>query len=496
MRYGYLKFRGEAYANVPLSITPVTGAATQSQTTLHEDMKNGSSVVNTISNQLSEYFTAVYSYDDRYVVNLNARLDASNRFGQDQNKRFNPTFSLGGKWRIGEEPFMDFADNWYDMFDISFSYGWRGNAVTAVSPYLIAQDGGIHDYFHQYYLTIQSLPYPDLGWERTRDFNVGVSFSFFKGRLSADFNYYDKLSSVLSSHDIPVEYGDVNAYIDGSIMKNRGYEFIISATPVRTEDWTWSLSFNTSHERNVVENNNRINSPEDYLTGAAIVPGEAYGTFWAYDFAGLDHETGRPLFNKTDERQPEFKDFLVKAGCTEPDLYGGINTSLRYRNFHLRAAFAISVGAQGWLPSFYASSGMPRPESNVPRYMADRWRQPGDETHTTIPSIPAGNPNDLYTTLYYGDDGLSSHYSSIYEMYNRSTARIADTGFLRCRSISLQYDLPKDFINKLGMINAYVSASLTNPFVIAFDKRWEGRDPETMTWPARRTFSIALNLSF
>ena len=128
--------------------------------------------------------------------------------------------------------------------------------------------------------------------------------------------------------------------------------------------------------------------------------------------------------------------------------------------------------------------------------MADRWRQPGDEAHTTIPSIPAGNPNDLYTTLYYGDDGLSSQYSSIYEMYNRSTARIADTGFLRCRSISLQYDLPKDFINKLGMINAYVTASLTNPFVIAFDKRWEGRDPETMTWPARRTFSIALNLSF
>lgn len=496
MRYGYLRFRGETYANVPTTITPMPGVANSMQTTLHEDMKNGSSVVNTISNQLSEYFTAVYSYDDRYVVNINARLDASNRFGQDQNKRFNPTFSLGGKWRIGEEPFMDFADNWYDMFDISFSYGWRGNAVTAVSPYLIAKDGGLHTYFHQYYLTIQSLPYPDLGWERTRDINLGVSFSFFKGRLSADFNYYDKYSSVLSSHDIPVEYGDVNAYIDGSIMKNRGYEFIISATPVRTEDWTWSLSFNTSHERNSVENNNRINSPEDYLSGAAIVPGMAYGTFWAFDFAGLDHETGRPTFNGTEESQADFKDFLVVGGCTEPDLYGGINTSLRYKSFHLRAAFAVSFGAQGWLPSFYASSGMPRPESNVPRYMFNRWRQPGDEEHTTIPSIPAGNPNDLYTTLYYGDDGKSSYYSSIYEMYNKSTARIASTDFLRCRSISLQYDLPKNFVNRIGLMNAYVTASLTNPFVVAFDKRWEGRDPETMTWPARRTFSISLNLSF
>ncbi len=495
MRYGYLKYRGEAYANVPTSITPVTGANSQ-ETTLHEDMKNGSSVVNTISNQLSEYFTAVYSYDDRYVVNMNARLDASNRFGQDQNKRFNPTFSLGGKWRIGEEPFMDFAENWYDMFDISFAYGWRGNAVTAVSPYLIAQDGGIHDYFHQYYLTIKSLPYPDLGWERTRDWNAGVSFSFFKGRLSADFNYYDKYSSVLSSHDIPVEYGDLNAYIDGSIMKNRGYEFIISATPVRTKDWTWSLSFNTSREHNTVENNNRINSPEDYLTGAAIVPGESYGTFWAFDFTGLDHETGHPTFNNMDETPEDFREFLVKAGCTEPDIYGGINTSLRYKNLHLRAAFAISLGAQGWLPSYYATSGMPRPEVNVPRYMFDRWREPGDELYTDIPAIPEGNTNATYVTLYYGDDGTSQYNTSIYTMYNQSTARIANTDFIRCRSISLQYDLPKDFVNRIGMINAYVTATLTNPFVVAFDKRWEGRDPETMSWPTRRTFSISLNLSF
>ena len=74
-------------------------------------------------------------------MNFNARLDASNRFGQDENKKFNPSLSIGVKWRIGNEPFMAWASSWYDMFDISFSYGWRGNAVEAVSPYLIAKDG-------------------------------------------------------------------------------------------------------------------------------------------------------------------------------------------------------------------------------------------------------------------------------------------------------------------------------------------------------------------
>lgn len=85
-------------------------------------------------------------------MNFNARLDASNRFGQDENKKFNPSLSIGVKWRIGNEPFMAWASSWYDMFDISFSYGWRGNAVEAVSPYLIAKDGGLNKYFQQYTL--------------------------------------------------------------------------------------------------------------------------------------------------------------------------------------------------------------------------------------------------------------------------------------------------------------------------------------------------------
>ncbi len=495
LRYGYLRYRGETFATVPSrsDLHKVTGNVPT--TDFHEDMRQGTSVVNTRNNTLSEYFTAVYSYDNRYVLNLNGRLDASNRFGQDENHRFNPSVSFGAKWRIGEEPWMDWAHSWYDMFDISFSYGWRGNAVTAVSPYLIAKDGGIHAYFKQYYLTVVTLPYPDLGWEKTRDWNLGVDFSFFDGRLSAGFNYYNKNSKVLSSQEVGAEYGVSSAYIDGTVMKNYGYELIISATPVRTKDWTWSLSFNTSKDYNRVENNNLINTPSDYLTGTAIVKGKPYGTIYAYDFAGLDPENGRPMFNNLEKEETpvDFKDYLVEAGCTEPDIAGGISTSLRYKNFHLRAQFAISLGAQAYLPDYFASSGAPRPEKNVPTYMFDRWRVSGDELRTDIPSIPAGNPNDLNVTLDYNN---TSYWASLYDMYNRSTARIADTDFIRCRSISLQYDVDKSFLSRLGIRNAYVTASLTNPFFIALDSKWDGRDPETASWPARRSLSLSLNLTF
>ena len=492
-RYGYLYFRGEAFADVPTDWTAAPGL-NKNPRRLHQDMTNSSKIINTVSNQVSEYLTAVYSYDQRYVLNLNARMDASNRFGQDANHRFNPAFSAGLKWRIGNEPWMRWAQSWYDMFDISFSYGWRGNAVEAVSPYLIATDAGLHTYYNQYVLNIHSLPYPDLGWEKTNEWNLGLDFSFLNGRLSAGVSIYDRTSHVLASRQVPAEYGIENAYITGTTMGNSGYELTVSCSPIRTKDWTWSLSFNTSQTRNEIDNSQRVNSREDYISGSAIVTGEPYGTFYAYKFAGLSHNDGRPIIefpegNDWDVSNP--LNYLVKAGSTIPDVQGGIGTTLRWRRLSFTTSLLISLGAEGWLPEFYATSGAPRPEQNVPRYMLNRWRRPGDELTTTIPSIPDGNPTKLYMYIPTGET------MNPYAMYNRSNARVASRDYIRCRTISARYEFRRDWIKQhLHLSNMYVSASMTNPFFIAFDSAWDGRDPETSEWPQRRSYSLSLNVSF
>ena len=492
LRYGYLYYRGEKFATVPKEVTQVSGLY-KNNVDLHERMRAAASVTNTKSNTLSEYFTLVYSYDDRYVINLNTRLDASNRFGQDKNKRFNPSFSLGGKWRIGNEPFMSWASNWYDMFDISVSYGWRGNAVTAVSPYMIATDGGLSSYSKQYTLKLKSLPYPDLGWEKTNDWNVAFDFSFFKGRLAAGFSFYNKISHVLSSREVSVENGVTTAYIDGTKMGNRGYELYASATPVRMKDFTWSVSFNTSKVWNKLKNSERENTRDDYINGEALVEGEPYGTFYAYKFSGLDPENGYPTFEYMDiEPTSNDLDYLVKVGCKEPDISGGINTAFRYKRLHLRMNFAFSIGAQEFLQAFFASAGAPSPEQNAPRYLFKRWRKPGDEKITNIPSIPSGNATRMNVQLPTESNVLLSSYT----MYNSSDIRVADTDFIRCRSISLQYYLPEHWLTKIGIRQMSFSASLSNPFFIAFDKKWEGRDPETADWPARKTVSCALSINF
>lgn len=490
MRYGYLYYRGEKFATVPKSVTAVDGLR-ENTNDLHENMRAGSTVTTTTSNTLSEYLTLVYSYQQRYVLNFNARLDASNRFGQDENKKFNPSWSLGMKWRIGNEPFMAWASSWYDMFDVSFSYGWRGNAVQAVSPYMIASDGGLDSYFQQYTLKLKSLPYPNLGWEKTEDWNLGIDFSFFQGRVSAGLSFYNKISRVLASRNVVIENGVENAYVDGTKMKNKGYELYVSVTPVKTKDFSWSLSFNTSKVKNSIRENERVNTRLDYIQGNAIVENEKYQTFYAYAFEGLDAENGRPLFKYMDVEDTENDlDYLVKVGCREPDITGGISTSLRYRKWCLRANFAMSFGAKTFLPTFFAASGAPAPERNAPRYLFKRWRKPGDENITNIPSIPAGNPNSMSTTLPTGEK------LNPYDMYNQSDLRVAKTDFIRCRMISLHYYLPSGWLKKIGIRQSSFSLSLSNPFFIAFDEKWDGRDPETANWPARRTASCSLSFSF
>lgn len=487
-RYGYLHYRGESFAPVPAAPIMLGGG---SPTNLLEAMRMNSRIVNQESNYLSEYFSAVYSFDSRYIFNFNARLDASNRFGQDENKRFQPTWSVGGRWRIANEKFLRSA-KWLNSFDFSATYGYQGNAVEAVSPYLIATDGGLSNLFKQYTLSIKSLPYPSLGWEKTKSWNLGLDYSMWNGRFNATANWYRKISNILASRQIPVENGMNSATVFGSQMENTGYDLIISVIPIRTKDFMWQFSVNTGLARNVLKENERVNTKDDYLNGTAIVNGQSYSTFYSYAFAGLDPGNGRPTFHNLDIKPTENPlDYLVKSGKLEPDFTGGFNTMFRYKNISFYAQFAMAFGSQKRLPTYYNATGAPTPDQNVPRILNDRWQKPGDEKYTNIPSIPAGNINRMGLSL---PDGLSG--VSPYALFNQSDYMVADADFIRCRQLSVNYEFQQQLLNRLHVKRLSTSLSLTNPFLVAFDETWRGYDPETGGWPARRTMSLSFNMTF
>ena len=492
LRYGYLPDRGETFATPPLTYLDPYGDEIG-----NSDIQNGSaSVLNRKENTLSEYASAIYTYDDRYVVNVNARVDASNRFGQDKNKRFEPTWSVGVKWRATNEKVL-YDVWWLNNMDIYASFGYQGNAVTSVSPYLIAYDNGLDTRYNEFTLRMKSLPYPDLGWEKTRTYNIGVDASLLKGRLNMTFNYYRKSSDVLSSRAIPYENGTENGIVSGSTMKNYGYDLVIDVVPMRTPNFTWQLSLNTGVAHNSVDKNKRVNTLNDYLSGECIVDGEPYSTFYSYKFAGLNPENGHPTFEYMDvEGASGPIDYLVKSGKFVPDFSGGLNTMFKYKGWSLYALFAVQWGGYGRLPEYYSGAtdtnpGLPRPEENVSRDLKKRWKQPGDEKHTNIPSLPGTGYEDMKLPA----TATSTVYNSnLYHMYNMSDERVAKTDFVRCRSISLSYEFGKDCLEKLSIQRMQLKASMTNPFLWVRDKDWNGLDPETGNWPARRVASLSLQI--
>ncbi len=426
-RYGYLKDRGETFIKLPLTYSDLAWEGDL----LDNDLAQGEAMVlNKIDNKLSEYISAVYTYDGRYVLNASARLDASNRFGQDKNKRFAPTWSVGVKWRVAAERF---AKNlwWLNNLDLIASYGFQGNAVESVSPYLIAKDGGVNEYYNAYLLNISSLPYPDLGWEKTKTYNFGVDAALLDGRLNFTVNYFKKISDVLSSRNIPRENGMKNAVVDGGEMTNTGYDFVINVIPVRTKDFTWQLSLNTSETKNKVNKNQRINTLNDYLEGSAVVDGEAFSTFYSFKYNGLNDENGTPEFAYMDVLNGASPlNYLVKSGKFTPDFSGGLNMMFKYRNWSLFALFNVQWGGHARLPKLYDTDnnyGIPTPEQNVSRDLALRWRKVGDKTN--IPSIPTSEAYiDLPATA-----SVASTERKLYDMYNNSDLRVANTDFIRCR---------------------------------------------------------------
>ena len=129
-QYGYLPDRGETFSMPPLQYEDRSSPQYYDNPTYAQ---GSHTVLNRVENKMSEYGMAVYTYDDRYVLNVSGRVDASNRFGQDKNKRFQPTWSVGLKWRLCNEPFAR-GKWWANNMDIYASYGYQGNAVSTVSP--------------------------------------------------------------------------------------------------------------------------------------------------------------------------------------------------------------------------------------------------------------------------------------------------------------------------------------------------------------------------
>lgn len=495
-QYGYLPDRGKQFVD----IDPTIWKRYASLLMNHPDV-----VTDTKNNVISLYATAAYVYDSRYIFNFNIRTDGSNKFGQSKSVRFLPIWSVSTRWNVMNEQFMKKV-NFLDDLAIRASYGIQGNVHPDQTPNLIASLGSLESLSQEYVSTLHKLPNDKLKWEKTQSYNVAVDWAFWNNRVYGSLDvYYKKGLDQVVTKSVAPSTGAISVSINDGDVENKGWDLAVSVVAVQTKNWMWSMSFNTGKNYNKVLNaGNSTVTWQDYIMGTLVSNGNAVNSFYSYKFDKLD-SNGYPTFKDTNEKdeagnavvytQQEMYDrAFVLSGKHEPDLTGGFSTFLKYKNITLNALFSFSFGNKIRLNDLYESSGqrLPYPDQNMSSEYVDRWREPGDEDRTNIPVLSG-------STLQISDRDVTYRIAdNKWEMYNKSDIRVVSGSFLRCRSMSIRYDLKPEWLKEIYLKGASVSFDAGNVFVIK-DKALKGRDPEQIGFgsrsiPPQRSYSLRFSI--
>ena len=463
---------------------------------------NNISINDVISNNLSTlrmisfYGRVNYSYKSKYLLQATVRRDGSSAFGV--NNRWGTFPSVSAAWRITEEDFMK-DQSVFDDLKLRVGYGVSGNSLGfdafysrpiygATGWFTYVDANGTSSQYRILGATRNSNP--DLKWETTGMFNIGVDFGFLNNRLTGTIEYYDKRTSDLifdyavSTNRYP--YGWMTANVGD--ISNKGVEITINAVPVKTHNFTWSTTLNLSHNKNVVEKlsndmysveySDRANPDVGGYTSTQvqrIMEGSPLGQFYLYEWAGYD-ENGGSIFNDYDadgnligttdapsdeDRRPH--------GSAQPKLTYGWNNDFTWKNWTLTAFFQGVAGNKIFNATrcYYNNVSLVSNGKNVLAEVAE-----GQNAHDSR----AQAPSDRY---------------------------LENGSYLRLSTLTLGYNFGKlgNWINNLRLY-----ATCNNVFTIT---GYKGVDPEislgglepgmdwrNTTYPRTRTFMVGVNVNF
>ena len=432
----------------------------------------------------------MYSYDNKYMISAALRSDASSRLAKGHQWHTYPAVSAG--WNIARENFMENL-KWIDNLKLRVGYGETSNQ--SINPYSTL--GGLatrnynfgSTYKSGYY--VNSLPNPELGWEYSKTWNFGLDFSFFNGRLSGSFEYYtQKTNDILLSVKLPDTSG-VSSYT-GNIGKtqNKGWEFSLNGIIIDNKNgWNWEAGINVYQNRNkLVE----LASGADRDEGNLWFVGHPIDVIYDYEYVGLWQKDdpyldilepgGNVGMIKVKYRGDASKGDFKEDGVTpsrqigpddrqimsmEPDLIGGFNTTVAYKNFDLTVIGAFQIGGK-LISAIHSSNGYLN--------MLTGRRNNIDVDYWTENNTGAKYPKP---------GGIQSSDNPKYG----STLGYFNAGYLKFRTITLGYNFDKlQAVKDLGISRLRLYATVQNPFVLFSPYNNEsGLDPETNSWSNENT---------
>lgn len=444
--------------------------------------------------RFASYFALFnYAFNDKYMLDGSVRTDKSSLFATDQSGQKKPTYSIGGKWLISKEPFM-LQTSWVNDLGLRLTYGVTGNSPYIGSGSLVDILSAGTDSNLGNYLTLSTPANKKLSWESTHTINIGLDFSVLKSRIGGSLDLYRKNTTDLLGR---VKYNPLTGTesATGNIgnIRNTGIELSLSSQNIQGRNFNWSTTLVFSYNNNKLISYSTPNQyqleADSWLSNPSHVGYSNPGLF-AYRFAGLDN-MGDPLIKLangkvTKERQAAGIEDLVYMGTTLPKFNGSLGNTLRYKSISLSASISYNFGAVMRRSVNQFSSGRLTASAgsfsgSVLSDFANRWKKPGDEFLTNIPSYTP-NPGDDYSRrdLSY---------------YTLGDINVVSASYVKLRDITLSYDFSTDLLRRLdiGGLNIFIQG--TNYLLWKANKF--GIDPEyQFSDRGGRSYSIGLNVTF
>lgn len=445
-----------------------------------------------------------YAYDNRYSLNLTARSDGSSVFGANNKRGFFP--SAGFAWNISNEQFLEDSET-IDNLKLRASYGIIGNQN--IDPFLslarlsttiaILGSGGPSVGVIQ----APTAANPNLKWEQTKQFNVGLDFDLFENRLNVIADYYEKTTEdLLLFVPLPGTSGVDNILRNIAEVENKGFEFYLGGTPIKAGKFSWDSGFNIAINKNKVLSLDGdrdeipvagVNSLPNFGNVLWLEVGESIGQMRGFVQDGVWQSSeaaeaaiygsfpGAPKYlDINNDNQINGEDVAV-IGSALPDYTFGWNNTFRYGNLDLNI---FIQGVKG--NDIY----------NLGRVRSDRTS--GDADATGIAILDRWTPQNEATNVP-SFEGTNSREEL------QSSRWLEDGSYIRFKNIALGYNFPSDVLNRINLSQARFYVSGTN--LITFTD-YTGFDPEstnqvdtqagldTSSYPSQKTITVGVDLRF
>jgi hypothetical protein len=430
---------------------------------------NKLSADNTIYHYNALFARVGYNWNDTYFVNLTARRDGSSRFGPDN--RFANFGAIGIAWIFSNERFINDKLHGLSFAKLRGSYGTTGNDQIGDYGFLSSYNASSALYQGNSILVPTGLANAAYAWEINRKMEMGLDVVFFRDRISLSANFYrNESANQLVGYSLPLltGFGSVQANLDATV-RNSGMELIVKSINLKSDDFSWTTSINFTAPRNKLMSYPNLKG-SSYASTYQV--GKPLTILKVYHITGTNTETGFYQFLDTDGNNTinaEDRQTVINIGR---QYYGGIENVIGYKKFQI-GLFAefVRQRVRGYLGTFLQAPGT---SMNQPAFVANepRWQSPGDVT----------------STQKFTND------NNAYNLARNSDLNVGEGSFVRMKTVTLSYELPSKWTQRMHLQNGTVFIHAQNLFLIT---RYKGLDPEipgNSQMPQLRVLTAGLKL--